>query len=221
MSACRRLRNTSPKNGPANLARRTRAAPTRRTEPRDGPPRLTMLPRRELNPRFQAHIARARRVRILIGAFLGLCLLIGTGAALTQTQLSQHAAATLGPIASDLRNTLSQLPSALSAHISNLTPQLPSGNQLAAAATSFPQSIAENIRNLFCRWLECENATVQVEVTQQPPQRAQSYRATLPQNVKQPELNPTARSATTTSQVVVSNSPVSSPAFNPPTHCLR
>jgi len=40
---------------------------------------------RNLPPRFQSHIARAHRTRI-IGNALVTCLLVGTGAALTQTR---------------------------------------------------------------------------------------------------------------------------------------
>lgn len=155
-------------------------------------------------------------MRIIGGSLLVTCLLVGTGAALAQMQLPHQVAATLKPIASSIGQTFSQLPSALSARILNLTPQLPSRTQFAAAATSFTADLTQKIRNLFCRWLARENATVAVEISQQHPQSADAYRATLPRNVKQPSTSPPPSptgDATTTSQVVVSSA--SLPASNP------
>ncbi len=62
-----------------------------------------------------------------------------------------------------------QLPFTLQTKLANLRPQLPfnAPTQLAAAATSFPTSITQKIRNVFCWWLECENTTV--EIAQQRP----------------------------------------------------
>ena len=105
---------------------------------------------RNLNSRFQQDIARARRIRIIGGSLLATCLLVGTGAALTQTQLPHQVATTLKPIGIELGNSLSQLPSALSQRIPNFDPQLPTA-QLAASATSFPQSVADRVRNFFAQ----------------------------------------------------------------------
>ena len=159
---------------------------------------------RELNPRFQSHIARARRTRRIAATILGLCLLATSAAALGRTSLAQ-------------------LPAHLAQPLAAMKLQLPSDatTQLAAAATSFPGYVAENVRNLFCRWLGCETASV-AKSAQQPPESPQTYPTTLPQNVKppasnQPPIGGVARSATTTSVVVSIASPSPSPrASNSP-----
>ena len=179
---------------------------------------------RNLNPRFQQHIARARRLRIIGGALLVTCLLIGTGAALSQTQLPHQLATTLKPPASELGNAVSQLPSAISQRIPDIDLQLPT-TQLAASATSFPQSVAQKVRNLFCRWLGCasELAATSRILNEDLTNIGNQQHATKSADVKQPAPIPqtspsdVARSATT-SQVVVSNPASSAPPSAPAKH---
>ena len=160
-------------------------------------------------------------MRIIGGALLVTCLLIGTGAAISQTALPRHVATTLEPLTTELGTSFLQLPTALTERSLNVDLQLPT-TQLAASATSFPQSINEKVRNLFCRWLGCESDLAatsrisQIDVTKIGNQQ----RDTRPQNVKQPAPIPqtspsdVARSATTTTQVVVST-PHSTSASSP------
>ena len=153
-------------------------------------------------------------MRSIGGALLVTCLLVGTGAALTLTQLPHQVATTLKPLATELGNSLSQLPRAVAQRIPKVDPQLPAAaNQLAASATSFPQSVAEKVRNFFCRWLSCaalDLADSSRILNEDLTDIGSQQRATLPPNVKQPASIPSPTGdATTTTQVVASNFPAS------------
>jgi hypothetical protein len=112
-----------------------------------------------------------------------------------------------------------QLPSTLSAELSQVRTDASATTQLAAA-TSFSDFATQKLRNFFCWWLECEVT----QVAEQPPRQnpnsatslAQSQNATDFQNVRSAQSDPTTRSATTTSKVVASSASAPAPRLPQP-----
>lgn len=167
---------------------------------------------RNLPPRIQSHITRAQRRRFIAASLFGLCVLVGTGAALAQTQLPHQLVATLKPVASELRTQFAQLPSALSARMPKVDLQPPTALAAASeAATSVPTYIAEKVRTFFCRIFGCDTSQTTSRIShenlaQQPTKRVNANQPAP----TQPPRGGLARSATTSELVVSSASPASS-----------
>jgi hypothetical protein len=53
------------------------------------------MPHRELNDRFKAHIAKARRIRVAATSLLCVCLLVGAGVAVAKIAPQNTALASL------------------------------------------------------------------------------------------------------------------------------
>src|SRR5262245_20677843 len=122
------------------------------------------MPRRELPPRIQSHLARVRLARIIAISFACLCLIVGVGVAAPNTTPGNHVARALNSnIAAAAANISETL-----AHISNI--QLPQ-SQLAAASGS---GIGERIRNIICWFLR--NCPAETEVATSPTPAAQPQR---------------------------------------------
>ena len=118
-----------------------------------------MPPRHELNQRFQAHIARARRIRSIGTGVLVSCLLVGTGSAFAMLAPQESRAQTVIKYAlASVAENLNAVGFAFSRAAHSITDGL-STSRTQTAAVSSVDSISNRIYRFFCPWFTDCGAT--------------------------------------------------------------
>jgi len=178
-----------------------------------------MPPQRELNPRFQAHIRPARRIRIIGTTLAVACLVIGTGSAFAISPQGSGVQDAIKDSFASATDTFDAVVPAFSRAADTITNDISRLHTQVAAASSgtYVNGIADRVYRFFCPWFtDCWEPSVEFTTTTTPtptqspprpiPQPTYTVATTTPQNTSaQRPANIGTGSAQPVQQTVINN----------------